>query len=283
MKYTAIISIVAIILISCFIFQSRETCNLFGNEAPGGGQNANISKNDQKAIESDNSQKVDTSDNGQNANNSISEKISNKNIENTDNNKMQRLERASLIRFGIGGAGTITMMDKDLNFYYDNDFGFFIDYFYLRFRNSEGNGIDFYIRFTYRHFWTSDDIKLWQDDYVYEDNLLHIYSLDAGVRAIYGAYFLGQLWQTYIFIAPRYLNFLAQGKNSRYGASDPDSNTRLGCIGFIGGIGLEVTIFSFLGIFFEFNVGYCAVGNPRRNVEGLQGYLGLTYRHSYFW
>ena len=199
-----------------------------------------------------------------------------------DDSQQLRESQASLVRLGFGGAGTITMMDTDLNFYYDNDFGFFVDYFYFRFRNSEGNGLDLYCRFTYRYFWTSDDVMLWEDDYVYEDNMVHIFSFDTGVRVIYGAYFLGQLWQAYLFIAPRFLYFWAQGKNSRYGSNDPDSNTHLGCIGFIGGIGFEVTITSFLGIFFEFNVGYSAVGKPKRNVEGLQGYLGLTYRHSLF-
>jgi len=196
--------------------------------------------------------------------------------------KQEKLAAASLVRMGFSGMGMLTMMDADLDYYYDEGFGAFIDYLYYRKRGTGGNGFDLYTRFTYRHFSTSDEVKEWEDDYVYEDNYIQIYSLDAGVRVIYGAYFFRQFWQVYALLAPRVLYYRAVGENSRYGEGHPDNTTTLGSLGFIGGMGFEVTFTRFMGMFFEFNVGYCPVGESKRNVEGLSAYLGLTYRHGYF-
>ncbi|MFW5771099.1 MAG: hypothetical protein ACOCX9_06655, partial [Spirochaetota bacterium] len=174
--------------------------------------------------------------------------------------KKEKLAAASLVRMGFSGMGMLTMMDADLDYYYDEGLGGFIDYLFYRKRGTGGNGFDLYTRFTCRHFSTSDEIKEWEDDYVYEDNYIQIYSLDAGVRVIYGAYFFRQFWQVYALLAPRVLYYRAVGENSRYGEGHPDNTTTLGSLGFIGGMGFEVTFTHFMGMFFEFNVGYCPVG-----------------------
>ncbi len=146
-------------------------------------------------------------------------------------------------------------------------------------RNASGNGADFFVRAGYRYYWTTDDVLEREDDYVYEDNSVHLLSFDVGVRAVFGAYFLGQLWQVYALAAPRFLYFRSLGRKSRYGRWHPDSETNLYSIGVITGIGFEVTVFRFMGLFCEMNVGYVPVGESNRNVEGIQLYLGLTYRN----
>ena len=196
-----------------------------------------------------------------------------------DTDRTGKTGSASLVRLAWGGFGMLTMMDRDLDFYYDQGFGFIIDFFPYRLREWGGNGFDLFVRAGYRYYWTTNEVYEREDDFVYEDNTLHMFSLDVGIRAVYGAYFLGQLWQAYVLAAPRYLYFQSEGKNSRYGYGHPDSVTRLNSIGFIGGLGLEVTIFRFMGIFIEMNVGYTPVGESERNVEGIQLYLGLTYRN----
>ena len=188
---------------------------------------------------------------------------------------------APMFRFGMTFPGMITMMDSEIDYYYNKGIGFFLDWMYWRSRNEWGNGFDLYTRITYRYFWSSDSILEREDDFVYQDNMIHILSIDAGIRLVFGTYMFGQAWQVYVAVAPRFLYFRARGEESRYGTSHPDSTTNLGSIGIIGAMGFEVTIFKWLGIFTELNVGYCPVGDSRRNVEGLTLFVGLTYRTSF--
>ena len=69
---------------------------------------------------------------------------------------------------------------------------------------------------------------------------------------------------------------IAEMKDNKRGGDDRE--VYLFSIGIIGGAGIEVTIFSWMSIFAEYNIGYTPVGKSSRNIEGHQVYVGITWR-----
>jgi hypothetical protein len=190
----------------------------------------------------------------------------------------EREKRAfsSFLRVGFAAPSMIYMMDKDLKYYYNTSWGLMADCFFFKKRNRLGNGLDIGARFTYRNFKIGDDIQKARDDLLYGDNRVHMMSWDITFRGVYGVYFLHELWQFYILGAPRFLLYHSVMKDSRIG--DPDKKITLASIGFVGGAGVEVTLFSLMAIFAEYNIGYTPVGRSSNNVEGHQVYVGLVWR-----
>ena len=188
----------------------------------------------------------------------------------------EKRSNAPVFRFGASTMALLNLGDEDLAYYYDLSFGFFADYIYFRWRSRSGNGIDLYGRFTYRLFWTSNDKVEEETDLIYKENRMNLFSLDPGVRLVFGFYFFGQLWQPYILIAPRILYYYLAQSESRYG--DDDTSHHLGSIGVTGGAGIEMTLTKDAGVFAEYNYGYTPVGENNRNVDGHQVYFGATWR-----
>ncbi|MBN1534540.1 MAG: hypothetical protein JXA20_17840 [Spirochaetes bacterium] len=183
---------------------------------------------------------------------------------------------APRLRFALSPPLLMNLQDDELSEYYDRGLGIFAEFDYLRLRNRFGNGIDLYGRLTYRYFWIRDSIVERNSDLVYTENRLHLLSLDAGVRAVYGLPLLGLLWQGYLLAAPRLLYYYAFSCEGRSGAGDRE--THLGSLGIVGGAGLEVTLTESASVFAEYNYGYTPVGSPRRNTDGHQAWFGASWR-----
>jgi hypothetical protein len=188
----------------------------------------------------------------------------------------QRESFAPRLRFALSPPLLMNLQDHKLSDYYDRGFGIFAELAYLRLRGRHGNGIDLYGRLTYRFFYTRDSVVNRNTDLIYTENRLHLLSLDAGIRAVYGVSFLGQLWQGYLLAAPRLLYYYAFSCESRSGAGDRE--THLGSIGVIGGAGLEVTVTEGASLFAEYNFGYTPAGSPGRNTDGHQVWFGASWR-----
>ncbi|OHD63826.1 MAG: hypothetical protein A2176_11945 [Spirochaetes bacterium RBG_13_51_14] len=190
----------------------------------------------------------------------------------------ERIQRAHapFIRVGFAAPSMISMMDTDLNYYYNRSWSLMADCFFFRKRNRLGNGLDIGARFTYRNFAIGEDIQKKASDLLYNDNRLHLMSWDVSFRAVIGASLARMMWQVYVIGAPRLLHYHAVMKDNKLG--DPDKRINLFSIGIIGGAGLEVAPLPMLGIFAEYNIGYVPVGKSHNNVEGHQVYVGMTWR-----
>jgi hypothetical protein len=180
------------------------------------------------------------------------------------------------IRVGFAAPSMLSMMDRDLNYYYDKSWGLMADLFFFKKRSRRGNGLDIGARFTYRNFLIGDDIQDRTSQLLYRENRVHMMSWDISFRGVIGAYFLHELWQLYAIASPRLLHYHAVMKDNKLGGED--KLVDLVSIGVVGGAGLEVTIVPMMGIFAEYNIGYTPVGKSSNNVEGHQVYVGLTWR-----
>lgn len=183
---------------------------------------------------------------------------------------------AAQVRAGFSYGPMLNAYDKQMNKYYDDRWGIMVDGFFYRIRSNRGNGIDFYARFTYRNFVTSRMLAARTADLQYYVNKAYMPGLDVGVRAIYGFYFLKELWQAYVIVAPRFVYYRLSLSQDKRGGKDVVYN--MYSIGVIGGVGIEVSIISHLGIFAEYTIGYTPVGSKKRNIDGHQAWVGLTWR-----
>lgn len=189
------------------------------------------------------------------------------------NNSLVR--NSSLFRIGYGGWGTIIMQDSDLNSTYKDGQMVMADIFFYRYRTSRRfvSGLDLYTRYTFRSFSAEKDIESESGD-IYKNGKINTISVDVGARYITGTIFLYELWQVYLLASPRWVSFKEEAEN--------DDGEYVGksyyAVGFVGGIGFEVTILPYMGLFAEYNNGYTPVGDSDANVEGHQFFFGITIR-----
>lgn len=176
--------------------------------------------------------------------------------------------------------GQVAMQDKEMNKDYGTGFGIMGDiYFYRnRFRKfSSWNSIAFYSRLAFRRFAVSDSEAANRG--LYKDSTIDIVSFDIGMRYAIGGFFLGQLFQIYILAAPRGVSA------SEYAVNDDnlDVGKTYYSAGVVGGAGVEFTLFTYIGIFAEYNFGYVPIGSNKSNIEGHQFYGGMAYRNRIEW
>lgn len=180
---------------------------------------------------------------------------------------------SDLLRLSFSSSKLINMNDNELDNYYKNIFAINADIFLYRQKGLYN--IDLYSRIGYKYF-RRDDSALSSSEYLeYDESNMMMANLDLGVRFSAGMVFWSQLWQVYVLAAPR-LNYYRESVKDQ--SDDVDEKNNFYSLGFVGGIGFEVTLFPEMGIFVEYNNGYTPVGDSKANVEGHQVYLGVSLR-----
>jgi hypothetical protein len=182
---------------------------------------------------------------------------------------------SSLFRIGYGGSGTVRMQDSTLSSNYEDGYMVMADIFFFRHRSGQifVHGIDMYTRYTFRSFSSEKDIES-KSGAIYTNGEINTISVDVGARYIIGRIFLYELWQVYLLASPRWVSFREEAKNS----DEEYVGKTYYAFGFIGGIGFEVTLFPYMGLFVEYNNGYTPVGDSNANIEGHQIFFGVTAR-----
>ena len=109
-------------------------------------------------------------------------------------------------------------------------------------------------------------------------------SAGCGLRYIYGWYIGGMLLQGYTLGYYQYSNI----KNGFYydhpstpGQNDDYRGISYKSHGFAGGIGMEVALFSYFGVFCEYTNGYNKTFPAGKNAEAAVFRFGVTLRTSY--
>ncbi len=189
------------------------------------------------------------------------------------NNSLAR--NSSLFRIGYGGLGIIRMQDSTLSSNYKDGYLVMADIFFYRYRSSRKfvHGLDLYTRYTFRSFSAEKDIESESGD-IYKNGEINTISVDVGARYIFGKIFLYELWQIYLLASPRWVSFMEEAEND----VGEDVGKSHYAVGFVGGVGFEVTIFPYMGLFVEYNNGYTPVGDSNANIEGHQIFFGVTAR-----
>lgn len=158
------------------------------------------------------------------------------------------------------------------------------DIFIYRHRNAQGNGIDVLMRGTYVYQNIADYSYLGYSipsGYTVEDSEIQHIGMGAGLRYIHGWYAGGLLWQGYALAYYQY----SQTSVDIYSKSSPTNGVgtddKFYSHGVVGGIGLEIGLFSYFGIFGEYTNGYSKGFPAGRNTEVGCFRLGVTLRTSY--
>lgn len=214
-------------------------------------------------------------------------------IESDYEGRIACISKSPFIRLGYGGfAGTSPFLNENINEYYPEVRIFTGDLFIYRSRDIVGDGVDIYTRFFYKtctapdstYAKIADDMSgAAGDDYknmagkydpVPDDGLEMMQKgVDVGFRFVGTTYFLSQAWSFYLMFGGRYMLVTEKYKS---GLADYEKNFT--GIGGTGGIGLEVTLNRYLGLFTEVNAGYVPVGDNKVNYDGVQVLVGVTLR-----
>ncbi|TAL29401.1 MAG: hypothetical protein EPN93_21550 [Spirochaetes bacterium] len=189
--------------------------------------------------------------------------------------------------FSVGGFNTVSTFDKTLNDYYTGSQMFFADLFIYRSKDIVGDGVDIYARVFQRKF-TADSSaygKIQAQTGDFDDTLgkydpipqsgLQIMNqgADLGMRFVGSTYFFNQAWSAYLSFAFRIMKVEESYKSGGV-TYEKDLMGR----GLVGGIGIEVTLNRYLGLFTELSAGYTATGGDKKNLDGRQILFGVTLR-----
>ncbi|MCL1834447.1 MAG: hypothetical protein FWG49_08105 [Leptospirales bacterium] len=202
----------------------------------------------------------------------------------------ESLIRSPRIRIGGSYGGMFRTTDAYINKLYDQNFLVMLDFFFYRYKDPVGDGVDLYLRGTYRRFTISEsaipDAKISATEYKNrigyfsstpdKNSLLSIYSGDIGVRWVGSKYLLGSTISLYLNVASRY----------NYAIKDPkvsgEEKVPFTQWGIVGGTGVEISLIRYLGLFAEFNMGYVPMGEDKINFEGPQVIAGITFRTNHW-
>lgn len=187
------------------------------------------------------------------------------------------------VRLGVSGLNMFTAMDDYMNKIYDPFVLVMGDLFLYRYKDPVGDGIDLYLRGTYRKFEISKS-QYARTSADYKDNIgdfqtlpdingrLNIFSGDAGLRFVGSFYLLRSAISLYLSGAARF----------NYAVRDGNLFTKekisFSQWGVIGGAGMEISIMPQVGLFAEFDIGYAPMGDDKINLEGPQAIVGVTFR-----
>jgi hypothetical protein len=209
------------------------------------------------------------------------------------------LIKSPSIRIGYGGlglapaGGLLPFSDNnDISEIYSEGQDFIFDVFWYRSKDPVGDGVDLFARGIYRQNTMTDSsmktITAYgpDADYIFgkynqlpdKSGNLSIYGGDIGFRFVGTSYFLYEAWSLYLSASIRYLMV-----NEKYETSGETVDKSFNSWGYTGGLGLEVSIFSYMGLFAEVNYGYTPVGSEDVNIDGLRILYGLTYRTNHWY
>jgi hypothetical protein len=165
-----------------------------------------------------------------------------------------------------------------------------LDAFWFRTRNADGNGFDFLTRFNLKGHsnpqidgvyvkskFGIDTASGWQSD----GGALLQFGFGAGARYIQGFYLGGAFWQGYLMAYYQYS--LVDLKLTGSVFPDPNSSTThhyVNSNGIVGGVGLEIALFTNFGLFTEYTYGYSPAFSTNVNIEGGLLRFGVTLRTS---
>ncbi|MCL2025571.1 MAG: hypothetical protein FWG92_02055 [Leptospirales bacterium] len=199
------------------------------------------------------------------------------------------LSHSPRVRLGGSGFGMFTIMNDYMNKLYDPSFLVMGDLFLLRYKDPVGDGVDLYVRGTYRKFSISESaISSARQSGAYKDRIgdfmsepgknswIDIYSADAGIRFVGSFYVLQSAASLYLNVASRFNYALKNPKSSGAG------KTSFNQWGVIGGTGIEISLMPSIGLFTEFNIGYVPMGEDKINFEGPQLIAGITFRTNHW-
>lgn len=198
--------------------------------------------------------------------------------------------RAPLLRFGYGVYNNIN--DQLEYLYPDFDALLFIDFFPWRFRGKSGSGFDIMIRakvFGYKagdHIPSTDERtpefeKLFNITIVtdYDGGDFYINTIGAGIRYAYNFYWFGIAFQPYVFVL---------GNINKYSAvistNNSDYESEGTGYGYQCGIGMDISLLPYVGVFVEYAYGYSPLEFPngdKYNADGHFVSIGASYRTSY--
>jgi hypothetical protein len=203
------------------------------------------------------------------------------------------IQHSPFLRVGYGGfAKTNYFYEKNFNDYYPDAQIFTADVFIYRSRDTVGDGVDIYTRFFYK--------KLKADEKSYQkiaddmgsvtpadfSNIAGKYNPlpekdlemihrggDIGLRFVGTAYFMREAWSAYLMVAGRYVQV-----SESYLAGGVEYSRDFSAFGVAGGLGLEVTLNRYIGLFAELNLGYTPIGDNNVNIDGGNLLIGITLR-----
>ena len=215
-----------------------------------------------------------------------------KGIESDYEGRIACISKSPFIRLGYSGfAGTSPLSDEKIGEYYPEGQVFTADIFIYRSRDAVGDGVDIYTRLFHKSYKAADSAysKIAADTSGAGTDLENIagkydpvpqsglemtqQGADLGFRFVGTTYFLNEAWSFYLMFGGRYMQVSEKYKNGII-----DYEKQFSGVGGTGGIGLEVTLNRYLGLFTEINAGYVPVGDNKVNYDGVQLLIGVTFR-----
>ena len=199
------------------------------------------------------------------------------------------LSNSPLLRIGYGGLGTVGIKSDYLSKIYGSGQGLIADYFFYRYKDPVGDGIDMYCRAVVKQYKIKssalESVKTKDAKYYVgrfestpsDDSTMLQYGGDLGLRFVGSVYFLAESWSFYASGAIRYLM-----TDERYTADAKDYRKRNAGWGFVGGAGVEVSLFTHLGLFAEADYSYSPIGRSGTNVGGFEAFSGVTLRTNHW-
>jgi len=202
--------------------------------------------------------------------------------------------RAPRIRFGLTMAGPIDPVTD----YVKNNIGPYngalLDLFLYRMRDANGNGFDLFARCVANDYDTRNNFDLGLGyetpppgtDYTWDYTEIAQIGFGGGIRYNRGIYLAGFLWQGYLMAYYQYSIIDVEASyNYTNGVPGPGCEVEYNyrSHGIVGGAGIELGIFTNLGIFGEYTYGYSKVPFPAgdKNFEGDSIRFGVSIRTSY--
>lgn len=200
------------------------------------------------------------------------------------------LSNSPILRVGCGGFGTVGIGSEYLSDVYGSGRGFIADYFFYRYKDPVGDGIDMYVRAIGKQFRmkssASESGKIRTADAKYyvgrfdstpSDATMLQYGGDVGLRFVGSVYFLAEAWSFYTNGAIRYLF-----TDERYRIDGKSRRKLLSGWGFVGGVGVEVSLFTHLGLFAEADYSSSPIGRSGVNAGGIEAFAGATLRTNHW-
>jgi len=207
------------------------------------------------------------------------------------------IQNSPFIRLGYGGlSGSSSFSNKKLNDYYPEGRSFTGDIFLYRSRDYVGDGVDIYSRLSYRKYKADsgayskisgdmaasgagsyNDIAGKYNPVPMSDLMMVQRGADLGFRFAGTTYFFNEAWSFYMMFGGRYMQITESYK----GSDGLEYKKKLSGFGGTGGVGMEVTLNRYLGLFAEVNAGYVPVGENKLNYDGVQLILGVTFRSNH--
>jgi hypothetical protein len=160
--------------------------------------------------------------------------------------------------------------------------GITADVIFFRTRNESGNGFDFLVRGGAGLYDVTKPSKIGYPTpagYTLSDSS-SMTQLSAGIggRYIYGGMLLGFLCQGYVMGYYQYSSVDLYLDYESPAASDGGYEYNYTSHGFVGGVGLEIAVFKYMGLFVEYTNGYSPAFAKKTSIESGTVRAGLTLR-----